>query len=152
MSRANLQDWGQYRHCVTELDQRFWTCTQTQFFYVRVQFVAECRCVRNITLAAVWKYFKLESKSSPTAIQIWKKAMDDVEVPSVGCAGCTQSLLSQRSITDSPDNARKVVGPCCNTTCRIRKSHMKIYALFQQNKKYIYIKEQLGSVFYLFFS
>ena len=45
-----------------------------------------------------------------------------------------EGLLSQCSITNSPSNARKMVGQCCNSICRIRKSHMKVYALFHQNK------------------
>ena len=44
-----------------------------------------------------------------------------------------EGLLSQCSIIDSPANARKVVGQCCNSISRIRKSHMKVYTLFQQN-------------------
>ena len=52
-----------------------------------------------------------------------------------------EGLLSQCSATDSPANTRKVVGHCCNSICRIRKRHMKVYTLFQQKKT---IKEQLG--------
>ena len=42
-----------------------------------------------------------------------KKAVDDMEVPSIGCVSHTSAavhefLLSQRSITDSPANTRKV--------------------------------------------
>ena len=47
------------------------------------------------------------------------------------CAG----LLSQCSDTGLPANTRKVVGQCCNSTCRIRKSDMKVYTLFQQNTR-----------------
>ena len=71
-----------------------------------------------------------------------KKAIDDMEVPSVGCVLHTlklavhEGLLSQCSVTDSPANTRKVVVQCCNSICKIRKSHMKVYTLFQQNKKY----------------
>ena len=53
-----------------------------------------------------------------------------------------EGLLSQCSVTDSPANTRKVVGQCCISICRIRESNMKVYTLFQQNKKPI--KEQLG--------
>ena len=47
-------------------------------------------------------------------IRNMKKAMDDMEVPSVGCIPQTlqlavhKSLLSQCSITDSPANTRKL--------------------------------------------
>ena len=57
-----------------------------------------------------------------------KKEMDDMEVPSMHCVAHTlqlavhEGLLSQCSITDSPGNARKVVGQCCNSICRITKS------------------------------
>ena len=44
-------------------------------------------------------------------------------------------LLSQCSVTDSPANKRKVEGQCWNSICRIRKSHMKVFTLFQQNEK-----------------
>ena len=54
-----------------------------------------------------------------------------------------EGVLSQCSITDSPGDARKVVGQCCNGMCRIRTSHMTVYTLFQQNKKKL-TKEQLG--------
>ena len=37
-----------------------------------------------------------------------------------------EGLLSQCSITDSPDNATQMVGHCCSSICRIRKSHMKV--------------------------
>ena len=63
--------------------------------------------------------------------------MDDMEVPSVGCVSHTpqlavhKGLLSQCSIRDSPVNTSKMVGQCCNS---IRKSHMKVYTLFHQNK------------------
>ena len=63
-----------------------------------------------------------------------------MEVPSMGYVTHTlqlavyEGLLSQCSVTDSPANIRKVVGQCCNSICRIRKSHMKVY-FFQQNKK-----------------
>ena len=69
-----------------------------------------------------------------------KKAVDDMEVPSMGCVSHTlllavhEGLLSQCCITDSPANTRKVVGQCWNSLCRIIKSHMKVYTLFQQNK------------------
>ena len=52
-----------------------------------------------------------------------------------------EGLLSQCSITHSPANTRKVDANVV-IACRIRKSHMKIYTLFQQNKKRI--EEQLG--------
>ena len=48
-----------------------------------------------------------------------------------------EGLLSQRSITDSPPNTRTMVGGCCTGICRLRKSLMKVHALFQQNKKTI---------------
>ena len=70
-----------------------------------------------------------------------EKAMDDMEVPSVGCISHTlqlalhEGLLSQCSVTDSPANTRKVVGQCCSIIYRIRKSHMKVFPLFQQNNK-----------------
>ena len=82
--------------------------------------------------------------SMPFYVPAWgigKKAMDDMEVPSVGCISHTlqlavhEGLLSQCRITASPANARNMVSQCCISLCRIRKSHMKIYALFQQNKK-----------------
>ena len=64
-----------------------------------------------------------------------------MEVPSMQCVADTlqlavhESLLSQHSITDSPGNARKVVGQCCNSICRVTKSHMKVYTLFNKIKK-----------------
>ena len=66
-------------------------------------------------------------------IRNMKKAMEDMDVPSVGCVSHTfqltvhEGLLSQCSVTDSSANARKVVGQCLNSTCRIRKNHMKVY-------------------------
>ena len=81
--------------------------------------------------------------------------MDDMEVPSVGCISHTlqlavhEGLLSQCRITASPANARNMVSQCCISLCRIRKSHMKIYALFQQNKKKT-IKERLGCRYFFF--
>ena len=83
-----------------------------------------------------------------------KKAVDDNEVLSLGSISLTlqlavhEGLLSQCSITDSPANIRKVAGQCCNSICRIRKSHIKVFTLFQQNKKTT--KEQLGCG-YVFF-
>ena len=71
-----------------------------------------------------------------------------MEAPSVGCISLTHQLavhevlLLQCSVTDSPANTRKVVGQCCISICKIRKSHTKVYTLFQQNKKTT--KEQLG--------
>ena len=56
-----------------------------------------------------------------------KKAMDDMEVPSVGCVSHTLQLavqkgpLAQSSVTDSPGNERKVVGQCCNNNKNIIK-------------------------------
>ena len=50
--------------------------------------------------------------------------------------------------SDSPANARTVVGQCCNSICRIRKSHIKVYIFFQHNKKHI--KEQLGHMYFFF--
>ena len=74
-------------------------------------------------------------------IRNMKKAVDDMEVPSVGCISLLlavhEGLLSQCCITDSPAYTRKVVGQCWNSICRIIKSHMKLYTLFQQNKKLI---------------
>ena len=78
-------------------------------------------------------------------VRSMQKAM---EVPSVDCVMHTlqlavhEGLLSQCSVTDLPANARKVVGKCCNSIWRIRKSHIKVYTLFQQNKKKLF-KEQL---------
>ena len=72
-------------------------------------------------------------------IRNMKKAIYDMEALSVGCVSHTlqltvyEGLLSQCSVTESPANTRKVVGQCCNSICRIRKSHMKLYTLFQQN-------------------
>ena len=66
---------------------------------------------------------------------------DDIEVPSMGCISHTlqlavhEDLLTQCSVTDSPTNTMKVVGQCCNRICRIGKSHMNVYTLFQQNLK-----------------
>ena len=60
---------------------------------------------------------------------------NDMEVPSVGASHTLQMTAHKYSVTDSPANTRNVVGQCCNSICRIRKSHMKVYALFQQNKK-----------------
>ena len=73
-----------------------------------------------------------------------KNAMDD----GVDCILHTlklaahEGLLSQCSFINSTANASKVVGQCCNSICRITKSHMEVDTLFQQNKKNI--KEQLG--------
>ena len=55
-----------------------------------------------------------------------------------------EGLLSQCSIKDSPANAGKVVGQCCNS--RIRKSH----TLFQQKKKNL-LRNSLdaGTLFFL---
>ena len=67
--------------------------------------------------------------------------MDDMEVTSVGCVmhklrlPVYEGLLSQCSVRDSSANTSKVVGQCCNSNYRIRKSHIKVYTLFQQNKK-----------------
>lgn len=72
-----------------------------------------------------------------------KKAMDDMEVPSVGCISLTlqlaehEGLLSQCSVTDSTANTKKVVGQCLNSICRIRKSHMKDILCFNKIKKNI---------------
>ena len=77
-----------------------------------------------------------------------------MEVPSVCCVVHTlqlavhDGLLLQHSVTDSPANTRKVVGQSCNSICRIRKSHMKVYHLFQQQKKNI--KGQLGCRYSVF--
>ena len=61
-----------------------------------------------------------------------------------------EGLLSQCSIIDSPANARKVVGQCCNSICRIRKSHKKVYIfLFQQNKKKILRNSLDAGTFFL---
>ena len=82
-----------------------------------------------------------------------KKTVDDMEVPSVCCVSLTrqlavhEGLLSQCSLTDSPANTRKVVSQCWNNICRIRKSHMKVYTLFQQNKK---IKKTIKECRYFF--
>ena len=63
-----------------------------------------------------------------------------MEEPSVSCVSYTlklavlEGLLSQCSITHSPANTRKVEANVVKA-CRIRKSHMKVYTLFQQNKK-----------------
>ena len=65
-----------------------------------------------------------------------KKAMIDMEVPSVGCVSrilqlaVHESLLSQCSVTVSPANTRKAVGQCCSSICRIRKSHMDVGIFF----------------------
>ena len=81
-----------------------------------------------------------ELKPFTKNVRNMKKAVDDMEVPRVCCVSHTsaavhEGLLSQCSITDSPVNTRKVVGQCCNSIFRIRKSHIKVYNLFQQNKK-----------------
>ena len=70
-----------------------------------------------------------------------KKAVDDMEVTSVGRVSHThqlavhEGLLSQCSVTHSPANTRKAICQCWNSICRIRKSHMNVHTLFQQNKK-----------------
>ena len=61
-------------------------------------------------------------------IRNMKQAVDDMEAPSVGCISHTsaavhEGLLSQCSISQ-----------CWNSICRKRKSHVKVYTLFQQNK------------------
>ena len=78
------------------------------------------------------------------SVRNMKKAMDDMEVPSVGCVSHTsaavhEGLLSQCSIIDLTANTKKVVGQCCSSICRIRKSHMKVYTLFQPHKKTMFI-------------
>ena len=44
-----------------------------------------------------------------------------------------EGLLSQCSITHSPANTRRVEANVV-IACRIRKSHMKVYTVFQQSK------------------
>ena len=69
-----------------------------------------------------------------------RKNNDDMAVPSVSCVSHTlqlvvlEGLLSQCSVTHSPANTRKV-GANVVIACRIRKNHMKVHTLFQQNKK-----------------
>ena len=76
--------------------------------------------------------------------------MDDMEAPSVGCVSHTlqlavhEGLLSQRSVTDSPANTRKVVGQCYNSIYSIYFVYIIVYTLFQQNFLKNPIKGQLG--------
>ena len=63
-----------------------------------------------------------------------------MEEPSVSCVSHTlklavlEGLLSQCSVTHSPADTRKVEANVV-IACRIRRSHMKVYTLFQQKKK-----------------